>query len=105
MLNEYKMQSRLGIWGGVFCFFIGRLIASSLTPPGTANTFFGVAIMAGSTLLFISGCFMYAKGKGHAWPFGLFGLLGPLGLLVLYVLKDRSKIVLKERAKERSRTS
>ncbi len=104
MLNEYRMQSILGIWGGLFCFFIGFMIASSATPPGAANGIFGFAIMAGSTVLFVSGCFMYAKGKGHAWLFGFFGLLGPLGLLVLYVLKDKSKIVLKERAKDKSRT-
>lgn len=104
MLNEYRMQSILGVWGGIFCFFIGFVIASSSTPSGTANAIFGFAIMAGSYVLFVSGCFMYAKGKGHAWPLGLFGLLGPLGLLILYVLKDRSKIVLMERAKDRSKT-
>ena len=97
MLKEYKLQSFSGIWGGILFFFIGYLIASL---DQELYAVFGKAVMFASYVLFISGCFMYSKGKGANWYFGLFGFLGPLGLLVLYCLRDKSGIVLRRRKRE-----
>ncbi len=97
MLKEYKMQAILGVWGGVLLFFVGYAITSF---PEALYAYFGQAIMLGASILFVCGCFMYSKGKGRSWYFGLFGFLGPLGLLVLYCLKDRSKLILKKREKK-----
>lgn len=93
MLKEYRMQTILGIWSGIVFFAFGYLVFSLSQ---VLYRCFGVTMMLGGYVLFICGCFMYVKGKGHSWYLGLFGFLGPIGLLILYVLKDRSKIVLKK---------
>jgi hypothetical protein len=97
MLKEYRLQSILGIWGGFFFLFLGFFLASL---PRAVYMHFGYVIMAGGACLFICGCFMYAKGKGRSFAWGFLGLLGLPGLVILYVLKDRSKIILKRRQKE-----
>lgn len=100
MLKEYKVQSILGIWGGAIAFGIGYLMTSVPSAYQVMQAFLAIAIMLGSYVLFVSGCVMYAKGKGYGGVFGFLGCLGPLGLMILYVLKDKSKIVLKQREKE-----
>ena len=97
MLKEYKTQAVLGVWGGVIFFFIGYVLTAK---NDLGYLYFGRLAMAGGYLLFVCGSFMYAKGKGHDWLVGLWALLGPLGLLVLYVLRDKSRMVLKQRQKE-----
>jgi hypothetical protein len=99
MLKEYKMQTILGVGGGVFFLLFGFF----MTPlPQAAYVSFGRLMMAGGYILLGCGVFMYARGKGYSWVVGLCGLLGPLGLLILYVLRDRSRMVLKKRQKEES---
>jgi hypothetical protein len=100
MLKEYRFQALAGIWGGILFFAIGDLVASM---PLAAYLYFSHLIKAGSYVLFVAGCFMYAKGKGHSWYWGALGVLGPLGLLLLYCLKDRSKMVLLKKKKEESK--
>jgi hypothetical protein len=68
--------------------------------PQASYGYFGRMIMTGGYILFVCGCFMYSKGKGQSWYFGILGILGPLGLLILYVLRDKSKMVLKKRGKQ-----
>lgn len=97
MLKEYKMQAILGIWGGVLFFVVGYAVAAKTS---VGYLYFGRLVMIGGYILSVCGGFMYARGKGHSWPTGLWGLLGPLGLLVLYVLKDKSRLILKKRQKE-----
>jgi hypothetical protein len=70
--------------------------------PQQSYIFFGRTIMLGGYVLFICGCFMYARGKGRNWYWGIFSVLGPVGLLFLYCLKDNSKMVSKKRQKELS---
>ncbi|MFH1690969.1 MAG: hypothetical protein ABIC68_00145 [Candidatus Omnitrophota bacterium] len=96
MLREYRFQTIVGIWGGVLFFSFGSFLFWAST---SIYNYFGLAIMLGGYVLFVCGCFMYVKGKGHSWYMGLFGILGPVGLLVLYVLKDYSKMILKKRLK------
>lgn len=97
MLKEYKVQAVLGVWGGFSFFALGFLINLSR---GTGHLFFGRLIMTGSFLLFVCGCFMYARGKGRSWYWGILGFLGPAGLLFLYCLADRSRMVLKKKRQE-----
>ncbi len=98
MLKEYKTQAILGIWGGVIFFSFGFFL---FWASRSIYNIFGLTIMLGGYVLFVCGCFMYVKGKGRSWYMGLFGALGPVGLLLLYVLKDYSKIVLKKRSKRK----
>ena len=96
MLNEYKMQAFLGVWGGaVFCA-MGYFFTSM---PHGVYRYFGFPMILGGLILFISGCVMYAKGKGRNGCWGFLGICGPLGLLILYCLKDKSKMILKKRLK------
>jgi hypothetical protein len=95
MLKDYRLQSFLGIWGGVFFFALGVMISGATH---AMYRVFSMMLEAGGYILFVSGCVMYAKGKGHRWYLGLLGILGPLGLLFLYVLKDKSGWASKKRA-------
>lgn len=97
MLNEYRSQTILGIWGGAAFFGLGYFFSGA---PQAAYAYFGSAIMIAGYILFVCGCFMYAKGKGRSFWWGVLGLLGPLGLPLLYCLKDRSRLILKKRQKE-----
>lgn len=97
MLKDYRVQTIVGIWGGILFFGVGYLV-SGMPQPLYASS--GTLIMAGAYLLFVSGCFMYAKGKGQPLGLGFFGILGPLGLLLLYLFKDKSKMFLKKKQKE-----
>jgi hypothetical protein len=99
MLKEYRLQSILGIWGGLLLFALGFIVTGKHE---AGYIFFGNAIMSASFALFICGCFMYARGKGRSWYWGILGLIGPLGLVALYCLMDKSKFILKKRQKETS---
>jgi hypothetical protein len=49
----------------------------------------GRAIVFGN-VIFVVGCLLLARAKGHPWYVGLLGLLNLLGLAVLwYVVKDK----------------
>jgi peptidoglycan/LPS O-acetylase OafA/YrhL len=96
MLSEYKTQAILGIWGGAAFFGLGYFLISMSQ---AVYRFFALPIAFGGFILFVCGCVMYSKGKGHSGFWGMLGILGPLGLLILYCLKDRSKIILKKRQK------
>ena len=89
MHNEYKLQAILGVWGGIVFFALGFFI---IRAPGNIYVYFGQLIIFWGYVLCVCGCLMYMKGKGYHWAVGLLGILGPLGLLILYLLKDRSKI-------------
>ena len=99
MLKEYKTQTIMGVWGGVSFSVFGYFM---MTLPQASYSSFGRLMMIGGYILLVCGAFMYARGKGYGWGTGLCGFLGPLGLLILYVLRDRSRIVLKKRQKEES---
>lgn len=99
MLREYRIQTILGIWGGFLFFWAGYFSSSS---KDRSAAIFGVVLMVLSYVLFICGCFMYSRGKGRSWYFGLMGFLGPVGLVFLYCLQDKSKMVMKRRQKELS---
>ncbi|MGE5280199.1 MAG: hypothetical protein ACM3L6_05615 [Deltaproteobacteria bacterium] len=92
------MQTRLCAWGGIV--FLGlAYFMGGLEDAGWA--FFGRLLYAGGYVLTGCGTYMYSRGKGYRAAVGLLGLLGPAGLAVVYVLRDRSGLVLKQRARER----
>jgi hypothetical protein len=96
MLKEYKFQTSLCVWGGVFFGLFGFALAA----PGTSYETFGQLLMAGGYLLMACGCFLYARGKGYGWMMGLVGILGPVGVTFIYLLRDRSASLMKKRKKE-----
>ncbi len=96
MLKEYRTQTIIGVWGGFFFGCLGYLVASL----GASYLYFGYMMIAGGYILLACGGYMYARGKGYGWVVGLIGVLGPAGLLILYVLRDRSALVLRRRRKE-----
>jgi ankyrin repeat protein len=63
-------------------------VALPLIHPGAAPAL-RPALFLLSALLFVSGCGLYARGKGHSGWYGLLGLLSLPGLLALFFLKDR----------------
>jgi hypothetical protein len=95
MFREYKWPSAAGVWGGSFLFFVGYLIRQAPQPLYVTA---GHLVMAGAAILFLAGCFLYARGKGRSPYWGVAGFLGPLGLLLLYCLKDYSGRLEKKRA-------
>ncbi len=98
MLKEYKLQTRLCAWGGLaflgLAYFLGGLDEKDLV-------FFSRLLYLGGYVLTGCGAYMYGRGKGYGRILGALGALGPLGLLFIYLLRDRSGLVLKKRAKEK----
>ena len=88
MLSEYKTKTNIGVGLGLIGQIIGRTMMNT-THPGQAML--GLIVALASLVLFIWGCAMYAKGKGHSGWFGLLGLLSIIGLIILVVLPDRHK--------------
>jgi hypothetical protein len=97
MLKDYRTQAAMGIWGGLLFFLLGYMMAV----PETVYYQFGMAMLFGSYVLLVIGCFMYARGKGYGWSVGALGILGPPGLLILYLLRDKSAEVLKKQMREK----
>jgi len=85
-------------WGGLaflgLAYYIGRF-------PDSGWIFFSQVLYLGGFALTGCGVYMYGRGKGYGPSIGCLGLLGPLGLLVVFILRDHSGLVLKRRAKER----
>ncbi len=96
MLKEYKMQTSVCVWGG----FVFGLFGFLLSVPGTAYEGFGRLTMMGGYCLLVCGGFMYARGKGYSWMTGVVSFLGPVGIAVIYLLRDKSAMVLKKRKDE-----
>ncbi len=98
MLREYKLQTRLCAWGGLaflgLAYFIGGMEENG-------GVFFSRLLYVGGYVLTGCGSYMYGRGKGYGRTVGALGVLGPLGLLLVYLLRDRSGLVLKARAKEK----
>ena len=98
MLKEYKMQTRLCAWGGLailgLAYFMGGL-------QDAGWVFFSRLLYVGGYALTGCGAFMYGLGKGYRRAAAAAGVLGPAGLLLVYLLRDRSALVLKERARQK----
>jgi len=96
MLKEYRAQTIIGVWGGFLFGGLGYIVSRQ----GASYFYFGYAMIAGGYVLMACGGYMYGRGKGYGWLVSSLGILGPLGLLILYVLRDKSALVLRRRRKE-----
>lgn len=97
MLKEYKAQTMIGVWGGFLFGCLGYVVSRL---GFSYYVYFGYTMMAGGYVLLACGGYMYGRGKGYGWLVNLLGLLGLFGLLILYVLRDKSALILKKRRKE-----
>jgi hypothetical protein len=82
MKLEYKNKTNIGILLALLLHVAGAFISSSAIS--------GLLNLLG-IILFIYGCCMYSKGKGHHGAWGLLGFLSILGLIILIFFKDRHK--------------
>jgi hypothetical protein len=96
MLVEYKTKTNITIAFAILLFIISRVFSTSdlfLAPVGGAGLFdlFSKIFLLGSLILFVFGCYFYAKGKGYSGDWALLGLLGIVGLIILIFFPDRHK--------------
>ena len=98
MLKEYRLQTRLCAWGGLaflgLAYFMGGL-------EDDGWVLFSRFLYLGGYALTGCGAFMYGLGKGYRRGAAAAGVLGPVGLFLVYLLRDKSGLVLKKRARER----
>ena len=85
MLEEPKKQSNIGIGVGILLEVVGYMLVSA------GNDVIGVVVMLIGGLVFLYGCFMFAKAKGYSPALGLLGFLGLIGLIILVVMPDKAK--------------
>ena len=84
MLPEYKTKTNIGVGLGLLVQSVSLLLIRQ----GGLATVLALVGLAASVVLFISGCSMYAVGKGHDAVWGFLGLLSLVGLLILFALPD-----------------
>lgn len=89
MLAKYKKQANTFLISGFFIWFLGNILKNealglSLKPIGW------IVFLAGLSL-FVYGCTIYSKAKGHHPALGLLGILNLIGLIVLALLPDKHK--------------
>ena len=87
MLAEYKTKTNIGAGLGIVLQIAGRVLAAQ----SDALALHGFALSLVGLVVFIYGCFCYAKGKGHSPWWGLLGLLSIIGLIILVFLPDRHR--------------
>ena len=81
MLQEYKTKTNLFILLGIIIQVVGVIVSQDI----------GLLIRLGGSVLFIIGCWCYAKGKGYHGAWGLLGLLSLIGLIILVCMRDKHK--------------
>ncbi|MBI5779423.1 MAG: hypothetical protein HZA49_08200 [Planctomycetes bacterium] len=89
MLVEYKNNAISGIVGGMFV--LGGVYQVRSMHPTTVPPLLTLGISIIGIVLWIWGCFAYAKGKGYSKYWGLLGFLYLLGLLILALFPDKHK--------------
>jgi hypothetical protein len=99
MIAKYNRKSLIvgipGLLLQLICLFTTNFLAASAKSGGNAPSAALVAILgwgeiAGTVLLIVGLCF-YAKAKGYPAALGLLGLLSCIGLLILALLRDKTK--------------
>lgn len=84
--KKYQRNSSLGVGIGLILYVLGGFFASAYE----LNTLGGIVVLFGY-ILFVWGCYQYAKSKGYTWAFGFLGILTILGLIILVLLPDKTK--------------
>jgi hypothetical protein len=99
MIEKYNRKSlMLGIPGlllQIICIFTTNFLTASAKNGGNAPStalvgILGLGEITGTVLLIVGLCF-YAKAKGYSAVLGLLGLLSCIGLLILALLRDKTK--------------
>jgi hypothetical protein len=92
MLAEQQKRSNIGVGFGLLLEVGGRfLMATGAKSHDLAVGLGGIVITIAGVVLFIWGCFEYAKGKGQSPWLGLLGFLSCIGLIILICLPDNYK--------------
>lgn len=86
MLQQYKTKTNLFVGLGLALNVLAGWVLPGRVGPGIIL----VLAVAGS-VLFITGCCFYAKGKEYHAAWGLLGLLSIIGLLVFICMRDKHK--------------
>jgi hypothetical protein len=99
MIAKYNRKSlTIGIPGlllQIVCLFLSNFLAAKAkaggnVPSVTMMALLGWGEIMGVILLIVGLCF-YAKAKGYPAALGLLGLLSCIGLLILALMRDKTK--------------
>jgi hypothetical protein len=89
MLAEYKKKTNIVIGLAIAVWIIGAGLLYALGNDSIENL---RAVQGLGGILFVYGCYCYAKGKGHHGAWGLLGFLSIFGLIGLCFLSDKRKL-------------
>ena len=74
---------------GIGLAVLAQFAARGALWAGINSLVVGIPILVWGFALILSGCFVWARGKGYSRWVGLVGVLWLVGLLILYLLPDR----------------
>jgi len=80
MLARHKRKANIGAILGFLAIVIALYITRSGEADGSRPVFPGAYLVAAGNVLFLWGCWCYAKSKGHP---GALGLVVPVGFAIL----------------------
>ena len=89
MIQEYKNKTNIGVGLGLVINIIGSILSRQIENP--AISILGSLLLIVGSVIFIWGCWNYAKGKGYHGAWGLLGLLSCIGLVILVLFPDKHK--------------
>lgn len=89
MLAGYKKKTNIGIGLAIAVWIISGGLLYILGNDSMENL---RAVQGLGAILFVYGCYCYAKGKGHHGAWGILGLFWIFGLIGLCFLPDKHKV-------------
>ena len=89
MIQEYKNKTNIGVGLGILGHIAGSILTRQSDNP--LILILGLLFLIAGLVLFIWGCWNYAKGKGYHGAWGLLGLLSCIGLIILVFFPDKHK--------------
>ncbi len=92
MLAEYRRKTNIGIGIAIFL----QITALFIYTDHTVGAILSLLFITIGNILFIWGCWSYAKGKGYHGAWGFLGLLSIIGLIILIFFPDRNKFLHRE---------
>ena len=93
MIVELKKQANKWLIIGFVIALLGSTLKGSHYTYSQFLHYSGIFIYLVGLGLFIYGCTIYSRAKGHGWGWGLFGVLNIIGLVILFFLPDKHKVV------------
>ncbi len=85
-MTEYQ-SIRLRLVSGFVTLLVGRFVYDYCC--GRPIALLGYTMLVAGTVVFIWGCWSFAKAKGYPGAVGLLGFFSLIGLIILFVLPDR----------------